>query len=282
MELEHTPEPAAKASILYMVTKTHSEALFEAYLETQGVSWDHEPDLPGKAKRPDYRVQHGSRSLWFEVKEFDDPAVRPTGGFSPVRAIREKIEQARKQFKEYKNDCCALVLHNCESIYRSTHLEAVLSAAFGKYFRQEARLDSRLADEPFRFSFYGSSKLSAGQNTSISAIIILQHYQVDERWVSIWNELHDRQACGEKLPPGASLEAAARMQDRPQVITHANSVRVVVLENPYARIRFPNDLFNGPLDQRWGNREDCYTLLWVGPELQKLRERPEPVPFLLL
>ena len=72
------------------------------------------------------------------------------------------------------------------------------------------------------------------------------------------------------------------MQDQPRVITHANSLRVIVLENPYAPIRFPNDLFNGPLDQCWGNREDCYTLRWIGPELQKLRERPKPVPFLLL
>jgi hypothetical protein len=209
-----------------MVTKTHSEALFEAYLDARGTSWEHEPAVPDKAKRPDYRLQHGGRSLWFEVKEFDDPAVRPMGGFSPVPAIREKIEQARKQFKEYKNDCCGLVLHNCKSIYRSTQLEAVLSAAFGEYFRQEPRLDSRLADEPFRFWFYGSSKLSAGQNTSISAITILQHYQVDEQWVSIWNELQDRQARGEKLPLGASLEAAARIQDRPRLRLAAGKIPI--------------------------------------------------------
>jgi len=72
------------------------------------------------------------------------------------------------------------------------------------------------------------------------------------------------------------------MQDQASVITHANSLRVIVLENPYERISFPNELFKGPLDQRWGSQEDPYTLLWIGRELRKLRERPKPVPFLLL
>lgn len=257
---------------------THSEVLFKTYLEARGIGPDYEPDVPGKTKRPDFRVQYGGQSVWFEVKEFDDPAVRPTSGFSPVPAIREKIDQARKKYKEYKADCCGLVLHNCKSIYRSTELEAVLSAAFGESFGLEAP-----PDEPFRFRFYGSSKLSEGHNTSISAIIILQHYEVDERGIGIWNDLQDQQSRGEKLPPNASIEAAARMQDQPGVITHANSVRAIVLENPYARIRLPDGLFNGPLDKRWGKREDCcYTLLWIGPELQKLRERPRPVPFHML
>jgi hypothetical protein len=53
----------------------------------------------------------------FEVKEFDEPAVKPSGGFSACPAIQEKIRQAKKQFKPFK-DCCTLVLWNSETIYR--------------------------------------------------------------------------------------------------------------------------------------------------------------------
>ena len=262
--------------------KTHSEDLFEAYLEAQGISPDREPNIPGKAKHPDYRAQHGRQVVWFEVKEFDDPRTKPMNGFSPCPAIREKINQARKKFKEYKSECCNLVLHNCKSNYRRTDPEAVLSAAFGEYFQRLPRLDEALSDEPFRFRFHGRSKLNKVQNRSISAIIVLQHYHVNERWVDIWNQLYERQARGEKLPPGASLRLAVNTQAHPAVISHADSVRVIVFENPYARVRFPKDLLNGPLDQRWGVYKDYYTLRWIGADLQKLRDRPEPVPYIFL
>src|SRR5882672_8789262 len=130
---------------------THSESLFQGYLDLHNLSWEREPVLPGKAKRPDYLV-HSERGLcWFEVKEFNDPKVKPTGGFSPCPPIAEKINQARKQFKEYKNDSCALVLHNCTSVYRSTQVHAVLSAAFGEYVELERSTGPLVHVDPPRF-----------------------------------------------------------------------------------------------------------------------------------
>jgi len=57
----------------------------------------------------------------------------------------------------------------------------------------------RIDDVPKRFRFSGSSTLSRYRNTTISAVVILQHWHVNERWVSVYCELLDRQARGETL-----------------------------------------------------------------------------------
>ncbi len=73
---------------------TESEQVFERYLEGQNLVWTRFPTAKGR--HPDYKVEHGHSTCLFEVKEFGDPAIKPTGGFSACPAIREKISQARK------------------------------------------------------------------------------------------------------------------------------------------------------------------------------------------
>jgi hypothetical protein len=267
-----------------MVSKTHSELLLEQYLSGRAISFEREPNVRGKSKRPDYLIDGGSARVWLEVKEFDAPERRPKQGegFSPCPAIARKIERAREKFKEFREDCCALVLHSCKSIYRSAETDAVLSTMFGEYFQRTPLLLDCIEDVPSRFRFFGTAKLSKNSNTTLSAIIILQHYSVNELWVSVMNELLDRQANGEKLPPGASLQLLADHQNDPIEITHPHTVRCVVLENPYARFGLPTHLFAGPFDQCWGRDRDDYTMLWTGAELVKLRNRSKPVPFIYL
>ena len=65
--------------------KTESEAIFERYLNSQNLQWDRVPE--STLKQPDYKVAHGLTKCLFEVKEFDDPDTKPTGGFSPDRFI---------------------------------------------------------------------------------------------------------------------------------------------------------------------------------------------------
>lgn len=266
-----------------MVSKTHSELLFEQYLSGLAVSFEHEPNVPGKPKRPDYLIDGGSTRVWLEVKEFDATERRPKQGegFSPCPAIARKIGRAREKFKEFREDCCALVLHSCKSIYRSTETDAVLSTMFGEYFQRTPLWLDSIEDVPSRFRFYGTAKLNKSSNTTLSAIIVLQHYGVNELWVSV-NELLDREANGEKLPPGASFQLLADHQSDAVEITHPDTVRCVVLENPHARFVLPTQLFAGPFDQRWGRDGDDYTMLWTGAELVKLRTRSKPVPFIYL
>jgi len=53
-------------------------------------------------------------------------------GFSPCRPSNEKINQARRQFREFGTDPCVFVLHSCESIYRGLEfLKLILSERLG-------------------------------------------------------------------------------------------------------------------------------------------------------
>jgi hypothetical protein len=262
--------------------KTHSELLLEEYVRGLGVDYQYEPDEQGKARHPDYLLENARGKVWLEVKEIDAPARRPTTYFSPLPPIAEKIGQARRKFREYKSDCCALVLHSCKNIYRSIQVDVVLCAMFGENFECTPFSFDRIDDVPKRFRFSGSSTLSHDRNTTISAVIILQHWHLNELWVSVQRELLDRQARGEKILPGADFQLMVDRQDESIKITHPDTIRCVVLENPHARIPCPENLFRGPFDQRWGNIGSDYTLLWIGSGLEALRLRPQPVPFTYL
>jgi hypothetical protein len=100
---------------------TESEKTFECYLDSQNLAWDRVPET--QQKQPDYRVEHDGKPCFFEVKEFSDPATKPVGAFSSCPAIQEKLTQARKQFKKYRNYCCGVVLWNSKSIYRTLLLD---------------------------------------------------------------------------------------------------------------------------------------------------------------
>ena len=263
---------------------THSEALFEKYLDFNNISWEREPVLLGRAKHPDYLVHLEGRPCWFEVKEFMDPKVKPRGGFSPCPPIAEKINQARKQFKEYKSNCCALVLHNCTNVYRGTQVHAVLSAAFGEYVELGRSTGPLVHEDPPRFKFRGRSRLSPKHNTSISAILILEHYELQERLADAFHELQKRHKRGDELGPVAFSEILQERNDFPGVVAFSGTVRVRLLRNPFARCPLQQNIFCGPFDQHWGIDRDSgwFSLLWMGNKLDQLRNRAVPVPFWLL
>ncbi len=113
----------------------------------------------------------------FEVKEFDDPAARSSGGFSPCPPIREKIHTAAKPFKNYKSDCCALIFWNT-NFYRNVKPPVVLSTAFGEYVRENR---SPLGAEPSSYHFSGRAELRPDCNTRFSAIVVLAPYRLNLR-----------------------------------------------------------------------------------------------------
>ena len=95
--------------------------------------------------------------------------------------------------------------------------------------------------------------LRPNANTSISAISILQHYQVEWRWEEAFYRIRERFAKGEAVGPLAYAEEFELMEDSKKKIEFPGAVRAIILENPYARVPFPQS-FLGPLDQRWGIR----------------------------
>lgn len=258
---------------------TESEQVFERYLEGQNLAWTRFPTTTGR--HPDYKVQHGRSTCLFEVKEFDDPAIKPTGGFSACPAIREKISQARKQFKAYREHSCNLVLWNSKSIYRSVLPDAVASAAFGKFVRMEALSRTKLRAEAPSYQFFGPAELTSTHNTTISAIVILCPYRLNHLWLDVWRELDAKQRRGEDLTPLDQFDLLQQLSSkRPIAYSYEGTMRTIVLENPYARIPLPTDLFRGPFDQRWRMNAGSLGVAFMGSELERLRQ--DGVPFIYL
>ena len=94
--------------------RTKSEILFERYLASQGLTdWDFEMEHADRSKHPDYTVSIDSQRLLFEIKEFEDRIPESeVGSYDPYNAIRGKIEEGRRKFKEYKDWPCSIVLYN--------------------------------------------------------------------------------------------------------------------------------------------------------------------------
>lgn len=271
-------------AILRISARTHSELLFERYLRSQPIDFAYEPQVPGRTKRPDYRVEIDGKRYWFEVKELVDPKSKPTAGYDPTRPFEDKINEARKQFAEFKDDCCILVLHGCKSIYRLAMTPVIVSAAFGERVTLQPRRGQTLADEPLRFKFSGKAKLRPDANTTISAIIILQHFELESRWVEAFYRIRNRNELGEEIGPFAYAQEFELMKDWENEVEFKDSVRAVILGNPYARVPLPPDFIIGRLDQLWGIEDSSgwYTLISMGDELERLRARERPVPFLAL
>ena len=99
-----------------MTNKTISEQLFEAYLNASGLpDFRFETPQDGTSKRPDYSLNAVNTEILFELRQFDQTAADFNfvgGAYDPYRPVREKIEAARKKFKDLERFCCCLVLFN--------------------------------------------------------------------------------------------------------------------------------------------------------------------------
>jgi hypothetical protein len=183
-----------------MPATTESEKVFEQYLEGQKLRWTRLAEA--SSPQPDYAVRYEGGECLFEVKEFDDPATEPIGGFDPRPPVQKKIRRAREKFGRYKDHPCAVVLWNSKSISRALSLPAVLSAAFGQYVDLGDAFQGDVGDEPLTYAFDGGeSALGPNSNTTISAIVILSRYQVDQVRVEAWRRLSDKIQRGEPIRP---------------------------------------------------------------------------------
>src|SRR5256885_2172301 len=97
------------------MAQTIGEEVFEEYLQSQGLlEFEYEKEHSGKSKRPDYTVPINGREFIFDVKEFAPPRHLSgySGYYDSYASVREKINQVARQFKEYKDRPCCLVLYN--------------------------------------------------------------------------------------------------------------------------------------------------------------------------
>ncbi len=132
--------------------KTAGELLFESYLASIGLGpghFEYEPSIGRKA--PDYLV-HGVQEVLCEVEDFGEgdldrkiaeiPVGQARGGaFEPHVRIREKLEAAARQLREFKNRYPAVVVLHNPGFF--VHLaETIVAGAMYGILRIYARLTS--------------------------------------------------------------------------------------------------------------------------------------------
>jgi hypothetical protein len=217
--------------------KNVSEQLFERYLHSQGIdNFEHHKQFIGKKKHPDYWVCTQGREFIFEVKEFKAAPFPSTFSYDPIRPIREKLKEAQKQFKEYKEWPCGLVLYNLGNPLASIEnaFEMLGSMHDELSIPLELDIEKHEAESNSKGASFGSGgymiqpNWKIAQNKTFSALITLRYIQTSEQ------EKH---------------------------------LGVMVFENIFARIRFPSDLFCGEYDIRYGRDGQYITSIYVGKGL---------------
>jgi hypothetical protein len=257
-------------------TKNESEKVFEQYLDSNGFQgkWIHEPSIGGKTKHPDYLLDFGGNNCFFEVKELRKKANEPTKGghIDPYSSLRTKINEARKKFKEFKEYVCSLVVYNIDDRqFRSKPLD-VFGAMLGNIgFRMDFdSAEGKAVAGTERNVFLEDGKMIDNkrrqpQNTTISAIVVLAEF-LDNTKIqkALIKKIKQRKM---------KLTAIEKLGIRMKLYKHCpvTSVpRVVIVENPFARVGFPADLFSGPFDERWRIADDRQERVFVGSKLKEL------------
>jgi hypothetical protein len=275
--------------------KTESENLFEEYLYAQGiVHFQHEPGLVQSLKRPDYLVTIAGMEIFFEVKQFESTEEDfrlGTRGYDPYGPIREKIDAGRKQFKDLKDYCCCLVFYNREKPLVDLGWQFIYGAMLGKMavripFDPARGLLSDQSEDGFfggggkmiRYAKGEPPKPLEPQNSTISAILVLHQIGVGKRRFDIAVRLR-QQELGRKLTLEEHFEAVDRSRGTERDVS-LTQLRVVVCENPYARISLPRGIFQGPYDEIYGPDQmarDHITRIFAGEQIKQLESQEGPV-----
>lgn len=84
-----------------------------------------------------------------------------------------------------------------------------------------------------------------------------------------------------KSPPWLQFRVLEELSsEQSPSLSYEGTIRALVLENPYARVSFPADLFTGPFDQRWRMEGGTLCLAALGSELTQLKDSGIPFVFL--
>jgi hypothetical protein len=234
--------------VLKQKSKNKSEKIFERYLNSNGFrgKWIYEPSISGKSKKPDYLLNHNGQECFLEVKELrkkPDQLTEVAAWVDPYSSLRSTIHKAKEKFREYKQYSCSLVVFNVSDFHAILKPICVFGAMLGNLgvTGDIERTEGKLFERTKKNAFLDGGKMIDNkgerlQNTTISTIAILEEYidSIDVR----------------KVP------------------------RVIIIENPFARIAFPEDLFVGPFDERWRwtEKNGKVERVFVGSKLKKLEE----------
>jgi hypothetical protein len=249
--------------------KTASETLFEEYLTANGYTdWTHERRMPGKPTTPDYELRFAGLKLFFEVKEFAavDFPDGEGGPYDPYGPLREKVNRAARQFKHYKEFPCSLVLADPNgALVDLSSPEIVIGTMLGNIGWQSPL---NAPNAPAKQVFTRGGKMvdyrRQPQNTTINAIVCLTPYKVRQRRLEIALDRRKKQ-LGTKMGPVEVWNFVRTVKTR-----RDDALRVMVFENPFARIPLDRKLFRGAWDERWGKSGDAIRRISAGRSLRRI------------
>jgi hypothetical protein len=254
--------------------KTASDVLFEAYLSGAALPWDYEPQVPNKTTHPDYRVRFKEQELFFDVKGFAPGAHQPPIGYStfdPYGPIRTKINEARRQFRPFKEHCCSLVLHNADAVVLVDNPLIVFAAMLGNLgFAVRVSAGVSATNQSITDIFTRGGKMLQGkkkQNTTITAIIVLRQFPLSWRRYQV-----RRQEMAHDLGRRLTGQEELMLLESCQKEVPSPPISVVIHENPFARHPLRADLFCGPFDERYGWKDGYIVRLHEGSQLRDLRK----------
>lgn len=243
--------------------RNESELLFEDYLKQQDVEFHFQPPVPDKVKRPDYHVIWKGTEFIAEVKELRARGSRQDGPawIDPYVGIRKKIHVACRQFREYKDAPCVLVLYNIDDWEFHDWPGFLLGAMLGDLGMQmpfDGQRGELLIDQsPVAFPDRGKvvkRKRCVIENTTISAIAIIAGFEVPNPAYEA--EYRSRtEACRRELGRELSFEdnfgvlADLHLRDKVRP-TLGEVLQLKVAENPHARLPLSRNVLNGAYDER--------------------------------
>jgi len=217
------------------------------------------------------------------VKEFrstmDDFLPGRFGAYDPYAFIREKIDQGREQFKEFKDHCCCLVLFNRDKPLVDLSWQMVYGAMLGNVgFSFPVNRVTGIGDLSQArnvFSTGGKMVRYSGlqpvgpQNQTISAILVLDLLPVGSiRFHAYIEQLEQERKEEVGVEEFTKLIENLRGTERDTTLMQ---IRGVVHENPYARYKFPDELFRGPYDERYGRKDTAIHRLYAGAGIHGLK-----------
>ena len=109
---------------------------------------------------------------------------------------------------------------------------------------------------------------------------MLTRWELNELNLEVWKRMFAQQESAQPIDNQFDLlnELGPTLRDCRRF---AGTIRVIVIENCHRRIPFPEDLFRGPFDQRWGWKDGWCGPVWIGDKLRELYEQ-EGGPFYML
>lgn len=262
--------------------RTVSEEWFAGYLDEAKYPWTYEPSVDGSSKLSDFHVTLEGLELFCDVKE-RKATDWPEGAhcIDPYKGVRKLIKKSRDKFRNYKTQLCAPVVFNNGDYYTRLDPFCVYGAMLGEpaiqfdFIADEGRLDGDSARSVFTRSkgaiveCYGPLKIYESAK-NISAVITLEKHSPKNPEFDVAHAAEvarQSAALGRPLTRDEAFGINYDLLEQGLRYSLPERPRVIVCQNPFARVEFPEHLFKGDYDERWSLVDGTLTRVWQGPKV---------------